>query len=141
MVPPALDRAVSLDSAQPFNDDFTGRAPCNPQPASAAIDDSTPVRGQQVTVTGTPFEPREAITATLPDGRTVSTATADDAGAVTVTFRIPADLKKGANQVRLTGSSGERATRPPSRWLPSGATSAAAASTPDPPVKGVAAAD
>jgi 5'-nucleotidase len=110
VVPPALDRAVSLDPAQPFNDDFTGRAPCNPQPATAAIDNANPVRGQQVTVTGTLFEPREAITATLANGRVLGSATAADNGSVSVSFRIPTDLPAGQQTVTLTGTSGEKAS-------------------------------
>jgi 5'-nucleotidase len=110
VAPPALDRAVSLDPAQPFDDDGSGRAPCNPQAATASIDQATPTRGQQVIVSGTLFEPRESITATLADGRVLGTAAADDKGAVAIAFRVPADLKAGQQSVTLTGASGETAT-------------------------------
>jgi 5'-nucleotidase len=110
VIPPALDRAVSLDPKQRFDDDYTGRAPCNPQPATAAIGDDTPVRGQQVTVTGTLFEPREAITARLANGRVLGKATAGDTGSVSVSFRVPIDLPAGQQTVTLTGASGETAS-------------------------------
>jgi 5'-nucleotidase len=111
VTPPSLERAVSLstDPTKQFNDDGSGRAPCNPGAATAAIDNAAPTRAQQVTVTGTLFEPREAITATLTDGRVVGSATADDKGAVTVQFRVPADLPAGQQTVTLTGATGEKA--------------------------------
>ncbi|HEY0508655.1 MAG TPA: bifunctional UDP-sugar hydrolase/5'-nucleotidase [Blastococcus sp.] len=112
VTPPSLDRAVSLstDPKLQYNDDGTGRSPCNPSAATASMSKANPTRGEQVTVTGTLFEPREAITATLTNGRLLGEAAADDHGAVSVQFRVPADLPAGQQTVTLTGASGEKAS-------------------------------
>jgi len=77
--------------------------------ASATISNATPTRGDQVTVTGKDFAAGQTVTATLENGRTVGTATADPNGGVTVSFRVPADLAQGGHTVALTSASGEKA--------------------------------
>ncbi len=111
--PPALDRAVSLDPAQPFDDDRSGTRPCN-TPATATISDDTPNRGDSLTVTGANFVPGESVTATLADGRVLGTATAAatgaTAGTAAITFTVPRDLPAGQHVVTLTSQLGEQAT-------------------------------
>jgi 5'-nucleotidase len=112
VTPPALDRARSLstDPTKQFNDDGSGRTPCNAAAATASMSKATPTRGEQVTVTGSLFEPVEQITATLADGRVLGSAKADGTGAVSIVFRVPANLPAGQQTVTLTGASGEKAS-------------------------------
>jgi 5'-nucleotidase len=78
-------------------------------PATAAVSEPRPFRGDRVTVTGTGFAPGERITATI-GGRSVGTATADQQGDVTVSPRVPVLLRAGEQPVVLTGASGETAS-------------------------------
>ncbi|MEU2347877.1 ExeM/NucH family extracellular endonuclease [Modestobacter sp. NPDC049651] len=79
-------------------------------PATATISTATPLRGDQVGVTGTGFAAGEKVTVSLParNGR-LGSAVADGSGTVHVTFRVPVGLPAGAHDVELTGSSGETA--------------------------------
>ena len=77
-------------------------------PATAAVDHARPFRGDRVTVTGSGFAPGERVTVTI-GGRQVGSATADDAGTVTVRPRVPVLLAAGEQHVVLTGASGESA--------------------------------
>lgn len=78
-------------------------------PATATVSQARPFRGDRVTVTGTGFAAGEQVTVTL-GGRRVGTATADDAGTVTLSPRVPVLLASGDQAVVLTGDSGETAT-------------------------------
>jgi 5'-nucleotidase len=79
--------------------------------AAAVISDDTPFRGNRVTVTGTKFAAGEEVTFTLDTGAVLGTASADDAGTVTVTPRVPVTLPAGTYTVTLTGAAtGETAS-------------------------------
>lgn len=77
-------------------------------PATAAVSEARPFRGDRVTVTGTGFEPGEQVAITI-GGRRVGSVTADDQGAVTASPRVPVLLGGGEQPVVLTGASGESA--------------------------------
>ncbi|SCX57156.1 hypothetical protein SAMN03159343_3595 [Klenkia marina] len=79
------------------------------QPATAAVDETRPFRGDRVTVTGTGFAPGERVTVTVA-GRPSGSGTADDAGQVVLRPRVPVVLGAGEQPVVLTGGSGETAT-------------------------------
>ena len=77
--------------------------------ATATVGTARPFRGDRLTVTGTDFAAGERVTVTI-GGRPVGSGTADDAGTVTLTPRVPVLLGAGEQAVVLTGSSGETAT-------------------------------
>jgi 5'-nucleotidase len=80
-------------------------------PATATIGADRPLRGDEVTVTGSGFAAGETVTATLPS-RTrgqLGSAVAEPDGEVTITFTVPRRLPAGDQQVLLTGDSGEAA--------------------------------
>jgi predicted extracellular nuclease len=78
-------------------------------PATAAVSEPRPFRGDRVTVSGTGFAPGERVSVTI-GGRQVGTATADDTGAVSLRPRVPVLLGAGDQAVVLTGTSGDTAT-------------------------------
>ncbi|MCO7221251.1 ExeM/NucH family extracellular endonuclease [Klenkia sp. PcliD-1-E] len=77
-------------------------------PATAAVDEDRPFRGDRVTVTGTGFAPGEQVTVTI-GGRSAGSGTADAQGSVVLQPRVPVLLGAGEQQVVLTGASGETA--------------------------------
>jgi 5'-nucleotidase len=81
-------------------------------PATATISDSTPMRGDRVTVTGTAFDAGTTVTATLPspNGAVLGTGVADANGTVSVQFTVPDLVHKGDYRVDLTAADGEKAT-------------------------------
>jgi 5'-nucleotidase len=78
-------------------------------PATAAVSQPRPFRGDRVTITGTGFEPGEQVAITI-GGRRVGSATADQQGDVTASPRVPVLLAAGDQPVVLTGASGATAT-------------------------------
>jgi 5'-nucleotidase len=78
--------------------------------ATATISIAKPTRGESVTVTGAAFAPNKQVTATLANGRLLGSAKADGTGAVSIAFRVPADLPAGQQAVTLTSTSGEKAS-------------------------------
>ncbi|SDG30095.1 ExeM/NucH family extracellular endonuclease [Klenkia brasiliensis] len=77
-------------------------------PATAAVDQDRPFRGDRVTVTGTGFAPGERVTVTI-GGRSGGSGTADAQGTVVLHPRVPVLLAAGEQPVVLTGTSGETA--------------------------------
>jgi 5'-nucleotidase len=80
-------------------------------PATAAIADPTPLRGDTVTVTGTGFDAGTTVTATLPshNGTVLGTGVADANGAVSISFTVPVLLAQGSHPVDVTAADGEKA--------------------------------
>jgi 5'-nucleotidase len=78
-------------------------------PATAAVDEDRPFRGDRVTVTGTGFTPGERVTVTI-GGRSAGSGTADALGTVVLQPRVPVLLGAGEQQVVLTGASGDTAS-------------------------------
>ncbi|TFV88539.1 ExeM/NucH family extracellular endonuclease [Blastococcus sp. CT_GayMR16] len=80
-------------------------------PATAAISDPKPLRGDRVTVTGTGFDAGTTVQATLPsrNGAVLGTGVADANGAVSITFTVPVLLTQGDYPVALTAVDGEKA--------------------------------
>jgi predicted extracellular nuclease len=81
-------------------------------PATAAISDERPFRGDRVTVTGTGFAPGDRVTASLPSRirGELGTEVADAEGRVAITVPVPVALPAGDQEVLLTGTSGETAS-------------------------------
>jgi predicted extracellular nuclease len=81
-------------------------------PATAAISDAAPRRGDTVTVTGTAFDSGTTVTVTLPsqNGLVLGTGVADANGTVTIQFTVPNLVHKGDYQVDLTAADGEKAS-------------------------------
>jgi 5'-nucleotidase len=81
-------------------------------PATAAISNAQPFRGDRVTVTGSGFTPSTTVKATLPaqNGRVVGTAKAGPDGTVQLSFAVPVLLPQGSYQVNLTAADGETAS-------------------------------
>ncbi|GHE07983.1 ExeM/NucH family extracellular endonuclease [Klenkia taihuensis] len=77
-------------------------------PATAAVDEDRPFRGDRVTVTGTGFAPGERVTVTI-GGRSAGSGTADAQGTVVLQPRVPVLLGPGEQPVVLTGTSGDTA--------------------------------
>lgn len=77
-------------------------------PATAAVDEDRPFRGDRVTVTGTGFAPGERVAVTI-GGRSAGSGTANAQGTVVLTPRVPVLLGAGEQPVVLTGASGESA--------------------------------
>jgi hypothetical protein len=80
-------------------------------PATATISADRPLRGDEVTVTGSGFAAGEEVTATLPSRARgqLGSAVAGPDGGVAITFTVPRRLPAGDQQVLLTGDSGEAA--------------------------------
>jgi predicted extracellular nuclease len=82
-------------------------------PASAAISDAAPLRGDQVTLTGTGFAPGQTVVANVASPSTpLGSAVADRTGTVSITFTVPALVHKGTYDVVLTAGDGETARTP-----------------------------
>ncbi|MGZ4658976.1 MAG: ExeM/NucH family extracellular endonuclease [Blastococcus sp.] len=81
-------------------------------PATAAISDAQPLRGDKVTVTGTNFTAGTTVRATLParNGAVLGTGVADPNGTVTISFSVPVFLPQGNYPVELTAADGETAS-------------------------------
>lgn len=101
VAPPATDHATRT----------TERLSCGPAEVAATVtlSDDTPLRGQQVTVTGRDFAAGERVVLTVA-GTRLGSAVADEAGAVVLTGRVPLATPAGQLEVTLTGDSGETAT-------------------------------
>ena len=101
---------VSVDAGTPSA--TVGRSIGTPGDATAAISDPTPLRGDQVTVTGTGFAADEKVTASLPSRNQgqLGSAVADADGRVSIPVGVPTTLPDGDQEVLLTGTSGERAS-------------------------------
>lgn len=107
VAPPALDRAVSLDPAQPQDDDGSGTGPCDlPVPLGpvVTVSPTTVAVGETLTVTGSGFEPGEAVTASLDSRVAIGSRNADAEGVVSFSVQIRASIGLGPHTAVLTGA-------------------------------------
>lgn len=120
VAPPALDRANSLDPAQPQDDDGSGTGPCDlpvTPPGGGAglavtVSPTTVAIGETLTITGTGFAAGEAVAGVLASTPVdLGTKPADANGTVVFSVRIPASLEVGPHIATLSGASGS-ATAP-----------------------------
>lgn len=118
VTPPALDRANSLDPAQPQNDDGSGTGPCDlpvTPPGGGAglavtVSPTTVAIGETLTITGTGFAAGEVVAGVLTSTPVdLGTKPADANGTVVFSVRIPASLEVGAHTATLSGASGSAA--------------------------------
>ena len=81
-------------------------------PATAAVSDAEPLRGDQVTATGSGFDAGTTVTVTLPErrGTVLGTGVADANGTVSIPVTVPMYLKEGGHRLDLTATDGEKAS-------------------------------
>jgi predicted extracellular nuclease len=79
--------------------------------ATATISDDRPLRGDEVTVTGTGFAPGQTVTAKLSSRSTpLGSAVAGADGTGSITFTVPVLLPQGKQEVVVTAGDGEKAS-------------------------------